>query len=87
MLLEKEPESLNFLLALLRYLAGGSDKVSATELNEILEKAYPKGEDIMPTILQEAKAEAKAEGIIEGSPKIIMPPNSPSIWGRIRPFR
>lgn len=64
--MEKEPESLNFLLVLLRYLAGGSDKVSATELNEILEKVYPKGEDIMPTILQEAKAEGKAEGIIEG---------------------
>jgi len=84
--LEHQPDGLECIRMVLRYVASGTDQMSGEELRGVVRQSLKtKGEDLMPTIaeqwVQEGREEGREEGLAEGRQKGI---EQGEMIGRIR---
>lgn len=68
--LTQKETALQYLETVLRYLSRGTDKITQQELEQIVKKAFPKGDTIMATIadvwFEEGERKGRREGLQEG---------------------
>lgn len=62
----RNESSLQLLETVLRYVLGGTEKVSREQVKKIVETHIPEGSGTMPTIADELRAEGRTEGLSQG---------------------
>jgi predicted transposase/invertase (TIGR01784 family) len=64
--LAEQDTGLEYLKTILRYLSGGTDKLTAIELEQIVTAAFSEGEGLMPTIAEQWVEQGRTEGLKQG---------------------
>jgi predicted transposase/invertase (TIGR01784 family) len=67
-LLEQQT-GLAYLETILRYLTGGTDRISEEELKEVVTELFEEGETLMPTIAEKWIEQGREEGLAQGLEK------------------
>ncbi len=64
--LSEQKTGLQYLETILRYLSGGTDKISASELEQVVTEVFTKGEKLMPTIAEQWIEQGLEQGLAIG---------------------
>jgi predicted transposase/invertase (TIGR01784 family) len=64
--LEGQETGLAYLRTILRYVAGGTERLGAEELEQVVREVLTQGAELMPTIAEEWLERGRLEGLAEG---------------------